>query len=77
MFLVSQRDQTVSVEALEARFHFARGERLHTESSYKYAPREIDDLARDAGFALRRRWLDGRQRYSLNLLTPLHAPSPN
>jgi len=35
---------------------FARGERIHTESSYKYAPMEFEAVLREAGFVSLRRW---------------------
>ncbi|GAB2877980.1 L-histidine N(alpha)-methyltransferase [Pseudoduganella ginsengisoli] len=38
--------------------HFARGERIHTEDSYKYTPRTFVELLRDAGFAATRTWTD-------------------
>lgn len=39
-----------------ARRTFAQGERIHTESSYKYAPMEFEAVLREAGFASLRRW---------------------
>jgi dimethylhistidine N-methyltransferase len=38
--------------------HFARGERIHTEDSYKYTPRSFVELLREAGFAATRTWTD-------------------
>jgi dimethylhistidine N-methyltransferase len=35
---------------------FARGERIHTENSYKYAAPEFEALLREAGFGRVRRW---------------------
>ena len=48
MYLVSDRDQRVHVAGTEIRF--ARGERLHTENSYKYGPEEFIGLADESGF---------------------------
>ena len=48
MYLVSVRDQRVSVAGTE--IAFAKGERLHTEYSYKYAPDEFVANAERAGF---------------------------
>lgn len=50
-------------EALEVTWpegerHFARGERIHTEDSYKYTPRTFVELLRDAGFVATRTWTD-------------------
>jgi len=71
MHLVSLRAQEVRIDALDLTVGFAAGEAIHTESSYKYAPREIDALADDAKLAVVRRWLDPAARFSLNLLAPL------
>jgi dimethylhistidine N-methyltransferase len=54
MHLESLRDQSVGLG--EVRREFARGERIHTESSYKYAPPEFEALLRQAGFGEVRRW---------------------
>lgn len=48
MYLVSDRDQRVHVAGTE--IHFAKGERLHTENSYKYRPEEFISLADGGGF---------------------------
>ncbi len=70
MWLVSERDQTVRVTELERSYDFTRGERIHTESSYKYSIEELETLAQRAGFELQETWLDGLERYSVNLLRP-------
>ena len=70
MFLVSLRRQCVPIEALGLEVRLEQGEAIHTESSYKYSLAEIDRLAERARLALRRRWLDGGQRFALNLLAP-------
>ena len=48
MYLVSDRNQRVHVAGTEIRF--AKGERLHTENSYKYGPEEFTGLADESGF---------------------------
>ncbi|MCY4057838.1 MAG: L-histidine N(alpha)-methyltransferase [Gammaproteobacteria bacterium] len=48
MYLVSDRDQRVHVAGTEIRF--AKGERLHTENSYKYGPEEFIRFADESGF---------------------------
>jgi L-histidine Nalpha-methyltransferase len=40
--------------------HFAQGERLHTENSYKWAPTEFEALLRDAGWRHIKRYTDAR-----------------
>jgi dimethylhistidine N-methyltransferase len=68
MYLVSQRDQTVRIDGLHTSVHFARGEALHTENSYKYSPAELDALAKAAGVVIRGHWLDREGRYAVSRL---------
>src|SRR4029078_6225573 len=50
IYLASLRAQSVSIRALGLVVHFARGERLHTENSYKLPLQAQLRLLRDAGF---------------------------
>ena len=70
MHLVSLREQVVAIDALDLEVPFADGETIHTESSHKYSPREIDELVAAAGFTLNGQWMDGAGRFSLNRLVP-------
>ena len=54
MHLEALRDQAVNLAGRERRF--ARGERIHTENSYKYRPEEFEALLRAAGFTSFARW---------------------
>jgi len=65
MHLESAREQEVSVAALARTFHFARGERIHTEDSRKYTLDQLDALAARAGLRLAGRWLDDRRWFSV------------
>ncbi len=38
--------------------HFADGERIHTENSYKWTPEAFEALLREAGFATPQQWTD-------------------
>jgi dimethylhistidine N-methyltransferase len=67
----SLRTQTVRIGALALDVRFKKGERIYTESSYKYSFAEIERLARAAGLVVEQRWLDGNKRFSVNLLAPL------
>ena len=40
--------------------HFAAGERIHTENSYKWAPEAFAALLRDAGFTQVQHWTDAQ-----------------
>lgn len=65
--LVSLRNQVIHVA--DHRFHFAEGERIHTEYSYKYEPAEFSAMARDCGFRLVKVWTDPRAMFSVHYLT--------
>src|SRR5574340_728140 len=54
MHLVSLAEQNVSVAG--QRFHFALGETLHTEHSYKFRADEFSALAQTAGWQLAGEW---------------------
>ena len=73
MHLVSLKDQTVRVggQAL----HFLRGETIHTENSYKYAPERFAALAQESGWHCAEMWTDPRKLFSLHLLEPLTGPA--
>jgi L-histidine N-alpha-methyltransferase len=68
MHLESRREQTVAIRALGLEVPFAAGETIHTESSYKFRPGQIAELARETGFVLRRVWYDGGRRFGSHLL---------
>jgi dimethylhistidine N-methyltransferase len=54
MHLEAVRDQSVDLGG--SAHLFARGERIHTENSYKYRPDEFEALLREAGFTRFQRW---------------------
>jgi dimethylhistidine N-methyltransferase len=66
MHLVSQREQTVRVQNVA--IHFARGESIWTESSYKYDPDEFRQMAAAAGLHVEHVWTDERQWFSVQYL---------
>ena len=45
--------------------HFAAGERLLTEYSYKYSLEDFSRLAASAGFALREAWVDDQEWFGV------------
>ena len=71
MHLSSLRNQSVSFGQLDMQVDFEEGETIHTESSFKYQPAEIDALASDCGFRVEERWLDSESWFSLNLVRPV------
>jgi dimethylhistidine N-methyltransferase len=66
MHLVSNRDQ--SVELCARRFHFADGESIHTENSYKYRIEEFRNLAKASGWNPLRVWTDAAHQLSVHEL---------
>ena len=63
MHLESQREQVVELGTAQRRF--ARGERIHTENSYKYTREEFERLLNDAGFSQVRHWSAPGDAYHL------------
>ena len=61
MHLEAIEEQIVTLGSAQRRF--ARGERIHTENSYKYAASEFESLLREAGFASVRHWSSPDQGY--------------
>lgn len=64
MWLVSLADQSAS--AAGRIFHFARGERIHTEISQKYGIEEFRGLARRAGWIPIDVWTDPQRLFSVH-----------
>ena len=57
-----------SVQVAGRRFHFAEGELIHTENSYKYAIPEFQTLAARAGFRTVHTWTDRADLFSVHYL---------
>lgn len=68
MHLESRRRQIVNIPDAEFSVAFDEGETIWTESSHKYAAREIVEAAREAGFHCDRQWIDELWPFSENLL---------
>lgn len=68
MHLVSLREQTVRVN--DRMISLRAGERIWTESSYKYTVTEFAHLAAQAGFKLKKVWTDSRRWFSVQYFTP-------
>jgi len=66
MHLQAEGPQTIRLQGLS--FDFDDGERIHTESSYKYDPDEFTAVAQAAGFHARGLWTDDNGLFSLHLL---------
>ena len=66
MHLESFKKQSVTVSGNE--FYFEPGERIHTESSYKYNIDEFQALASSAGFVPSKVWTDSNELFSVHFL---------
>ena len=67
MHLVACGAQRVRVDHAELDVHLEAGERIWTESSYKYSPDGITALLRSCGFAVTVQWIDEDDRFALTL----------
>jgi dimethylhistidine N-methyltransferase len=68
MHLVARSAQRVRVRAAQIEFTMEAGERIWTESSYKYRPEEIVHMLEPAGFRLTTQWVDSADRFALTLV---------
>ena len=68
MHLVSRANQRVRIAATGMTVSFKCGERIWTESSYKYEPDGIVEMGAEAGFAARDQWVDREAGFALTLL---------
>jgi L-histidine N-alpha-methyltransferase len=64
MHLESLVAQTVCVKDLDCFFRFSRGERIHTENSYKFSRFAISRMLRKSGLLLERTWTDSKGWFS-------------
>jgi dimethylhistidine N-methyltransferase len=67
MHLVSQSAQRIRVEAAGIAFGMDAGERIWTESSYKFHPEEVGPLLEPAAFRVTRQLLDRADGFALTL----------
>src|SRR3954451_8800605 len=58
MHLLSCRNQSVQIAALESTFEFEAGETIWTESSHKFTEAELQEFAMETGFLPIQTWLD-------------------
>jgi L-histidine Nalpha-methyltransferase len=74
MHLESSCDQYVRIEAANLDAHFAKGERIHTENSYKFTGASIRILLGETGFDVEQTWTDKRGWYSVTLARVVGEP---
>jgi len=66
-YLQAERSHSVRIAAIDANVEFIKGERIHTESSYKFSEADIASLAAACGLKAERSWTDARKRFSVTL----------
>ena len=69
-FLISQKDQTVTIDALGETFEFKKWEPIYMEVSQKYGERMIERLAAESGFAVTKNFFDENRFYLDSLWKP-------
>jgi dimethylhistidine N-methyltransferase len=68
MHLVATRAQRVRIPPAELEITFDEGERIWTESSYKYEPDGVVAMLESAGFGCAAQWIDPVDRFALTLV---------
>jgi L-histidine Nalpha-methyltransferase len=67
MHLESTLDQTVKIKLIGLEVPFKKGERIHTENSYKYTLTGVSETLRSTGFAIESTWSDSKNWFGTHL----------
>jgi len=67
MHLESTVEQPVFLPALDLDIVFTKGERIHTENSYKYTIEMLESILRESGFKLEQSWHDRQKWFGVHL----------
>jgi uncharacterized SAM-dependent methyltransferase len=57
----------VYLHQLDLRIHLNKGERIHTENSYKFTSTIVDAILDMAGFVREQTWMDEKEWFALHL----------
>jgi L-histidine N-alpha-methyltransferase len=68
MHLKSMREQRVTIPAARLELEFNEGETIWTESSHKYRPAEVVNMAERTGFRCVEQWIDEEWPFAQNLM---------
>ena len=68
MHLRSRRAQSVAIRDCDLSVEFAPGETIWTESSHKYTPQDVAELANASGFTMQAQWIDEKWPFANSLL---------
>jgi L-histidine N-alpha-methyltransferase len=67
IYVESLRAQTVWIAGIGMEIQFRKGERIHTENSYKFTDAMVESVVRAGGFVLERCWKDPRRWFGVYL----------
>lgn len=67
IYLESLVTQSAFIAALDLDVSFQRGERIHTENSYKYTDAMIEAILHESGFTLEQSWCDRKKWFGVHL----------
>ena len=67
MHLKSRKEQTVSIPRAQISVQFAAEETIWTETTHKYSPHELLQMAMAAGFRCEAQWVDAEWPFAENL----------
>jgi uncharacterized SAM-dependent methyltransferase len=67
MHLESLRPQVINIRGLQMRVNFNKGERIHTENSYKFTQTVVNNILDLAGFTHEQTWTDPKNWFALHL----------
>jgi dimethylhistidine N-methyltransferase len=67
-YLVSTVEQKVTLNASEKIFHFAKGEKIHTEISRKYNDEIINNILQDTDFQIKNKLTDSKDYFANYIL---------
>lgn len=70
-FLISQKDQAVTINAIGKTFEFKKWEPIYMEVSQKYGVKMIEKLAKDSGFTVAENFFDENKFYLDSLWKPV------
>lgn len=62
-YLMSMVDQEVRIAALDKTYHFDHSEPIHMEISRKYSLKEIENLAHQCGFEVKKHFTDSKEYF--------------
>ena len=69
MHLISKVEQEVKISGIRKTISFREGEKIHTESSYKFTAEQIENMIEDS-FQVVQSWIDKKKWYNVILLVP-------